>query len=85
MMSLIAGKRLYIIAAIVLAVGSTLTYATLYIRGATKDSITIDLQEKQIKKQEEIRNAVDKGVGSTSGDDDASDSLQHLRDRQGGK
>lgn len=79
----LVGSRWTAIAAIVLAVGLISYFTIQYIQKGERDSITIELQEKTIEKRKEVRDAVNKGVGSTSRSDDAADSLRFLRDRQG--
>lgn len=81
MMKLIAGNKLIVIAACVLVVGLISAYAIQFIRSAEKDKITIELQDHTNEKRKVIRDAIKTPRGSTG--NDASDSLQYLRERQG--
>lgn len=74
------GSKIFNIVAIVSVVGLILYGMIQYIQQAEQDKITIDIIEETQEKEKVIKDAVKKSKPVNR--NDATDSLQYLRDRQ---
>jgi len=79
MLRLLAGSKVTLVVVTALVVGLISFFTIRYIQSAEEDRIIKEIQQEQIEK----RKRIDEGVRSAP--DNASDSLQYLRDRQGGE
>jgi len=75
----LAGSKVTLVVVTVLVVGLISFFTIRYIQSAEEDKIIKEIQQEQIEK----RKRIDEGVRSAP--DTPTDSLQYLRDRQGGK
>lgn len=75
-----AGIKWAAIAVLVLAVGLSTYYVIQWYQQAVEDKITIEIQEQTNEKRKTIKDAI--RVAPSADPNDASDSLQYLRDRQ---